>query len=357
MLPSELYLRYLKDHDLSADPAQQRTLLEFDELARRLGSPDSWATRLGLRPRQRIRGVYLWGGVGRGKTLLMDMLYDAVPGVGRMRRHFHHFMRYIHAELGYHRHKRNPLQRVAARIAGQTRLLCLDEFYVADITDAMLLAGLLEALFEQGLILVTTSNIHPDNLYANGLQRARFLPAIELLKRNTRVLELEGGTDYRLKTLRKDGTYHCPADDTADEYMRDAFDRLSSHTDQTDEPLEINGRCVPVVRRAEGAVWFDFQTLCDSPRSQDDYIEIACEHHSVFLTGLPVMDDRRNDAARRLLNLLDVLYDARVKLVVSADAPIDNIYKGDRLRYEFRRAASRLIEMQSESYLTLTHRG
>jgi cell division protein ZapE len=252
---------------------------------------------------------------------------------------------------------RDPLKRVAADLAGQTQLLCLDEFYVASITDAMLLAGLLETLFEHRLTLVATSNIHPDRLYAGGLQRARFLPAIELIKRHTEVLELAGETDYRLKTLRKDGTYHYPADAAAEANMRDAFDALSSHADQSEAPIEVNDRRLPVIRRTEGAIWFDFETLCNTPRSQDDYIEIAREHHSVFLSGLPALDDRRNDAARRLLNLLDVFYDARVKLIVSAHAPIDGLYNGQALRFEFERATSRLMEMQSESYLTRTHRG
>lgn len=361
MLPSELYRQHLDNYGLSADDGQLRVLAALDRLHRELNGarparrlPWNWFAR---KNRPQTRGIYLWGGVGRGKTMLMDILYDSLEGATRRREHFHRFMLHVHQRCRRLKHVQHPLRRIAGELAGQARLLCLDEFHVNDITDAMLLAGLLEALFDEGVALVTTSNIAPDQLYAGGLQRARFLPAIELIKRHTQVVELKGAADYRLRALRKDGTYHWPLDENAARHLRSAFEALTSHARWAERDIEINGRAIPVHGQAEGAVWFGFDALCDSPRSQADYLEIARQHHSVFVSDVPVLDDRRADAARRFLNLLDVFYDNRVKLIVSAAAPIEKLYRGERLAFEFQRATSRLIEMQSEQYLSRTHRG
>lgn len=360
MLPSHRYNQHCQTYHLSEDPAQRQILPQLDRIYNAMqahhNNSDSFWQRLFSKPTKPTPGLYLWGGVGRGKTMLMDMLYDAIAPEQRLRQHFHHFMLHVHQQLKQSKKIRDPLPIIAKSLAERTRLLCLDEFHVSDITDAMLLAGLLRALFANGVTLITTSNIHPDNLYANGLQRARFLPAIKLLKTYSVVMELVGPTDYRLQTLRQGGTYHYPLNKTSAEHMASAFAAISSHAHWAESSIEINDRNIPVLGQAEGAVWFDFKTLCESPRSQNDYIEIACQHHSVFISDIPQLNDEHNDAARRLLNLLDVFYDSRVKVIISASTPIESIYSGKRLQFEFERATSRLIEMQSEEYLSQSHR-
>jgi cell division protein ZapE len=358
--PSALYLKHCQDHNLTDDPAQQNCLKHFDRLWHEISinqsvSRPAWKRMFARNPAIPVPGIYLWGKVGRGKTMLMDSFYDSVNINNKRRLHFHHFMLQIHQSLNAIGHARDPLKIVARNVAGQIRLLCLDEFHVNDITDAMLLHGLLKALFAEKVTLVTTSNIEPDSLYAEGLQRARFLPAIELIKSHTQVLKLTGQTDYRLQTLRKDGTWHFPLHNS-EYFMQNTFAALSSHTFWEEAGIDINGRTIPIRGQSEGTVWFDFQALCDSPRSQSDYIEIACRHHTVLLSGLPKLDDNHSDAARRLLNMLDIFYDHCVKLVVSADAPVYDIYSGKRLAFEFQRATSRLLEMQSEQYLKQPHR-
>lgn len=287
--------------------------------------------------------------------MLMDIFYDSLPFKQKSRQHFHHFIHRIHQQLQLHKNRQNPLALVAGSLAQQSRVLCLDEFHVNDITDAMLLSGLLAMLSEHGVCLVTTSNYKPDDLYKNGLQRSRFLPAIALIKARMEVLNLDNDTDYRLEALRKRGTYHYPLTDESRELMQTAFETLTSHEQWEEGFIVINNRKISVERIADGVIWFDFETLCNSPRSQADYIEIACRHHSILLSGLPAMGDMENDAARRFLNLLDVFYDRRVKLIIAAEVPIEKIYTGRRLAFEFQRATSRLIEMQSENYLGRVH--
>jgi cell division protein ZapE len=287
--------------------------------------------------------------------MLMDIFYDTLPFKEKSRQHFHHFIHRTHQQLQLHKNRQNPLALVAENLAQQSRGLCLDEFHVNDITDAMLLSGLLAALFERGVYLVTTSNYKPDDLYKNGLQRSRFLPAIELIKTRMEILNLDNDIDYRLEALRKRGTYHYPLTDENLELMQTAFETLTSHEPWEAGFITINSRKIPVKQIADGVVWFDFNALCDSPRSQADYIEIACHHHSVLLSGLPAMGDMENDAARRFLNLVDVFYDHRVKLIIAAAVPVEKIYTGRRLAFEFQRATSRLIEMQSENYLGRRH--
>lgn len=287
--------------------------------------------------------------------MLMDILYETLPIDNKLRQHFHYFVNQIHQQLKSHRNRQNPLAVVAENIAQQTRVLCLDEFHVSDITDAMLLAGLLTALFERGVCLVTTSNRKPDDLYKDGLQRTRFFPAIELIKTQMEILNIDNEVDYRLATLRERGTYHYPLTHENRKIMQVAFETLTSHEEWQEGFIAINDRKVQAIRFADGVAWFDFDTLCDSPRSQADYIEIACRYHSVFLSELRSMSDTENDAARRFLNLLDVFYDHRVNLIITAETPIENIYTGRRLAFEFQRATSRLIEMQSENYLGRSH--
>lgn len=358
--PSELYKQRQQLYALRHDARQLSALSYFDKLqqpfTQSLPPPLRWWHKLLQRKRYpAVKGVYLWGGVGRGKTMLMDIFYETLPPELKLRQHFHHFINRIHQQLNSHRNRQNPLELVADNIAHQAQVLCLDEFHVNDITDAMLLGGLLAALFKRGVCLAATSNYKPDDLYKNGLQRSRFLPAIELIKNNTDVLNVDNEIDYRLETLRKSGTYHYPMTDKNRALMQSAFETLASHEQWQEGIITINNRPVPARRFVDGVAWFDFDALCNSPRSQADYIEIACRHHSVLLSELPAMSDMENDAARRFLNLLDVFYDHRVKLIITAEVPIEEIYTGRRLAFEFQRATSRLIEMQSENYLSRNH--
>jgi cell division protein ZapE len=317
----------------------------FDRLRGRAPSPT----------RTPVRGLYLWGGVGRGKTYLMDIFFHALPLDGKLRLHFHRFMKRVHDELKALRDRQDPLPLVAERLTENTRIICLDEFFVSDITDAMLLGGLLKALFERGVTLVTTSNIPPDELYRDGLQRARFLPAIELLKTHLEVFRMDGGVDYRLRYLDSVALYHTPLGETADDALLEAFEHVSPEPGTAGGKLEIEGRRIATRRQGDGVVWFDFATLCEGPRSQNDYIEIARLFHTVVLSDIPVLDRDREDPARRFLNLVDEFYDRHVKLILSAAVPIELLYQGERLSFEYRRTVSRLIEMQSHDYLAREH--
>ncbi len=302
-----------------------------------------------------VKGLYFWGGVGRGKTYLVDTFFDALPIAEKKRLHFHRFMQLVHARLKDLRHRESPLEIVAEQLAGDTRVLCLDELFVADITDAMLLHGLLAALFARGVVLVTTTNIPPDDLYKDGLQRARFLPAIELLKSHCEVVNVDGGTDYRLRQLEQAPTWHAPLGSAADAALADTFRRLATEPSRHNACLEVESRFIRTRELADGVAWFDFSELCDGPRSQNDYIEIARQFHTVLLSNVPALDWTQENQARRLLNLVDEFYDRGVKLIVSAAAPVDAIYSGEKLKFEYRRVVSRLLEMQSTAYLARPH--
>lgn len=302
-----------------------------------------------------VKGLYLWGGVGRGKTHLTDLLYDVLPIKKKLRLHFHRFMRQVHTELRRLDNVENPLQRVGETFAGRTRVLFLDEMHIVDITDAMLIHGLLNALFERQVTLVTTSNSPPGELYRDGLQRERFLPAIQLLEQHTTVLELAGDLDYRLRTLRSAEIYHSPLDAAADTCLAKNFDDMAAIQRFGGTDIIINERAIPIVRCADGIVWFEFENLCDSPRSKDDYIEIAELFHTVIVANIPHMSDRENDQARRFVNLIDEFYDRNVKLVASAAAAPEGLYQGERLAFEFSRTVSRLREMQTLDYLSHKH--
>lgn len=355
--------RRLLDQTLAArgyrlDPAQQRAADRLQRLC------DDWAAykarrgnavaRLLRRP-PIPRGVYLWGGVGRGKSFLMDAFFAAVPLQRKQRLHFHEFMRGVHAALHELRGVADPLDAVAARIARRARLICFDEFHVGDIADAMILHRLLARLFDLGVGFVMTSNDPPDGLYPDGLHRDRLLPAIALLKERMDVIEVDAGIDYRRRALQGMDVYLTPADAAADARLADAFDRLAEHGD--DEPvLSIEGRRLRARRRAGGVVWFDFATLCGGPRSQNDYLELAARFHTLLLSGVPRMSEAQADAARRFTWLVDVLYDHRIRLLLSAEAPPEQLYPAGRLAAEFQRAVSRLVEMQSRDYLDAPRR-
>ena len=301
------------------------------------------------------KGVYMYGGVGRGKSFLMDCFYNAVPIQRKTRLHFHEFMREVHRELADLQGTVNPLDELGKRMAKRYRLLCFDEFHVADITDAMILHRLLGALFDNGVGMVTTSNFHPDALYPDGLHRSRILPAIELLKAQMNVISVDNGTDYRRRTMEKVKLYHTPLGVDADIEMELAFSQLAESRDEN-PVLYIESRHIEAQRKAGGIVWFDFKTLCGGPRSQNDYLELATQFHTVLLSNVPQMFVRHASEARRFTWLIDVLYDRRVKLIMSAAVPPEQLYTEGPLAHEFPRTASRLNEMQSTEYLALERR-
>ena len=342
------------------DPAQLELIARFEELQQRLAAQRP--RRGGLRtmffrgePRETVRGLYIWGGVGRGKTFLMDLFFECLPIERKKRIHFHRMMHDVHQRMKTLSFVEDPLDKIATAIAQETRVLCFDEFFVSDIGDAMILGRLLEGLFKRGVTLVATSNSPPEELYKDGLQRQRFLPAIRLLNEHTDVVNLDGGTDYRLRILRKAGTYLSPNDASAAAKLNFFFDESASAQIERNTDLDINDRAIRARRCAKGVVWFRFEDICDGPRSQADYIEIARWYPSVIVSGVPQFDATRDDQARRFIALVDEFYDRRVKLILSADAAINELYAGTRLSFEFDRTASRLIEMQSTEYLALPH--
>ena len=352
------YEAELAERGYSADPAQLRAVEELERCAREWADYKEQRSnafkKLINRP-DIPRGVYMYGGVGRGKSFLMDCFYNAVPLVRKTRLHFHEFMREVHRELSDLQGTVNPLDELGKRMAKRFRLICFDEFHVADITDAMILHRLLSALFENGVGFVTTSNFHPDGLYPGGLHRDRILPAIELLKANLEVINVDNGTDYRRRTLEALTLYHVPNGPVADAEMEKAFNALEESHDE-DPVLHIEARRIYARRMAGGMVWFDFKTLCGGPRSQNDYLEIASRFHTVFLSDVPHMPLRMASEARRFTWLIDVLYDRRVKLVISAAVPPIELYTDGPLAHEFPRTVSRLSEMQTPEYLSQERR-
>jgi cell division protein ZapE len=301
------------------------------------------------------RSVYLWGGVGRGKSFIMDCFFDALPYKRKRRVHFHAFMQEIHAALRVHQSEDDPLARVVDDLEKQVRLLCFDEFHVSDIADAMILGRLLQALFERGVVFVMTSNYPPQGLYPNGLQRQNFLPTIELMKRQFDVLEVDEGTDYRLRSLEQMNIFLVPSGSEADSELAAHFGKIAGAAGASGDIL-VQERKLPARRIAPGVVWFDFNTLCGGPRSQNDYLDIAREYHTVILSDVPVMQKEQGNEARRFTWLIDVLYDCRVKLIVSAGADAPELYREGPNAQEFPRTVSRLIEMRSRDYLAEPHR-
>ncbi|PKM21643.1 MAG: cell division protein ZapE [Gammaproteobacteria bacterium HGW-Gammaproteobacteria-14] len=360
MTPFEQYQQDLQRPDFHPDVAQARAVDGLQDLYERLMADSRRrAGMLGrLRKPQCQTGLYMWGGVGRGKTYLMDVFFESLPFADKQRMHFHRFMQYIHREMRARQGEKNPLDGIARDLARKARVLCFDEFFVTDITDAMILASLMQTLFEQGVTLVATSNIVPDDLYRDGLQRARFLPAIALLKHHTRVLNVDGGTDYRLRLLEQAELYHCPLGDTADAFLNERFATLETeHSDHREEvAVQIEGRPIFARKISDDVAWFEFRALCDGPRSQNDYIELAREFHTVLLANTERMGVATDDLARRFINLVDEFYDRGVKLIVTAEVPIEDLYAGGRLEFEFARTRSRLLEMQSREYLAKPHR-
>lgn len=355
---TELYHQTLAERGYKADAAQLRAIQSLqrcqDEWADYKARRSNAVTKL-LRHPPLPRGVYMFGGVGRGKSFLMDCFFQAVPLTRKTRLHFHEFMREVHRELQDLKGIADPLEELGRRIAKRFRLICFDEFHVADVTDAMILHRLLDSMFKHRVSIVTTSNFHPDELYPNGLHRDRILPAIELLKEKMEVINVDAGTDYRRRTLSHVELYHCPLDERADAALVEAFESLAEARDES-PLLHIEHRELRARRRAGGVVWFDFQTLCGGPRSMNDYLELASQFHTVILSDVPEMPVRLASEARRFTWLVDVLYDRRVKLIISAAVPPEQLYTEGPLAHEFPRTVSRLREMQSEEYLALERR-
>jgi len=357
----ELYARELAARRFSADPAQLAALARLEAVRRRLTrTPRAWLPRLLRafrrgRPDAPVRGLYLWGGVGRGKTWLMDLFFESLPFTERRRQHFHRFMHEVHAQLAALKHERDPLEQVAETIARDTRVLCFDELQVTDIADAMILGNLFDALFRRAVTLVATSNTAPRELYRDGLQRARFLPAIALLERHLEVWRVAGATDYRLRELTQAGVYLPAGAADTPSRLEQLFARLADHAARAGGTILIEGRPIAVIRAGSDVLWCDFAALCAGPRSADDYIEIAREYHSVIVAGVPVLDATSDDEARRFIELVDEFYDRNVKLIVSAAAAPPQLYRGERLAAPFERTVSRLIEMQSAEYLAREH--
>jgi len=366
--PGEAYRASLAEGAMLEDDAQARVVALLDERFAQLvalpGNKPSWfasltkklffskAHRTATPP---IKGLYLWGGVGRGKTMMMDMFCHALPPERRQRMHFHRFMRRVHDALGRHAGQVNPLLKVADEIASQGDVLCFDEFFVSDIGDAMILGEVMTALFARGVVLVATSNVEPANLYKNGLQRSRFLPAIDQIYLHCDVHEIDQGQDFRLRTLQQARLYHWPLSESTHRNMQESFTALATDREKSNVRLRVENRMIYALKVAGDVAWFQFSSVCEGPRSQNDYIELATLFTTVLISDVPLLDRNREDAARRFISLVDEFYDRRVKLVISADQPITDLYQGQRLSFEFERTQSRLLEMQSEDYLSQPH--
>ncbi|MBO3277602.1 cell division protein ZapE [Pseudomonas schmalbachii] len=363
MTPLERYQADLKRPEFFYDAAQENAVkhlqrLYDDLVAAGQSKPGLFGKLLGKKSQGPVKGLYFWGGVGRGKTYLVDTFFDALPFKQKMRTHFHRFMKRVHEEMKTLKGEKNPLTIIGKRFADEARVICFDEFFVSDITDAMILATLLEELFKNGVSLVATSNIVPDGLYKDGLQRARFLPAIALLKEHTHVVNVDSGVDYRLRALEQAELYHWPLDAEAEQSLRKSFGSLLPDCVQAveGEALMIENREIRSVRVCEDVAWFEFRELCDGPRSQNDYIELAKIFHAVLLANVEQMGVTKDDMARRFINLVDEFYDRNVKLIISAEVELKDLYTGGRLEFEFQRTLSRLLEMQSHEYLARPHR-
>ena len=365
--PKQRYYDDLNREGFVADNAQKQAVELLDSLYHRLVASNAKKKDSGFitQLKQLIKtphetpehGLYLWGGVGRGKTYLMDSFFESLPFESKMRIHFHRFMRRIHSDLSVFKGYVNPLEKVADKIASETKVICFDEFFVSDITDAMILGTLFEALFARGVCLVATSNIEPARLYQNGLQRQRFLPAIALLEQHCQVVNVDGGSDYRLRALTNTSLYHSPFNDQAQNAIANIFEALATNDKNIirNSYIIVNAREIEVIAMTSDVIWFDFSAICEGSRSQNDYIDIACEFHAVVIGNIPELNTEREDSSRRFINLVDEFYDHNVKLAIAAELPLDKLYSGSKLAFEFERTQSRLIEMQSLEFLSRAH--
>ncbi|WP_079203116.1 cell division protein ZapE [Pseudomonas sp. CC6-YY-74] len=346
-------------HDAAQETAVRHLQRLYDDLvAAEKGTSGVFGKLFSRKPQGPVKGLYFWGGVGRGKTYLVDTFFDSLPFERKVRTHFHRFMKRVHEEMRTLKGEKNPLVIIGQRFADEARVICFDEFFVSDITDAMILATLLEELFKNGVSLVATSNIVPDGLYKDGLQRARFLPAIALLKAHTEIVNVDSGIDYRLRALEQAELFHWPLDAAAEASLEKSFrSLLPEHcVVQEHEALMIENRSLTARKIGDDVGWFEFRELCDGPRSQNDYIELGKIFHAVLLANVEQMDVHTDDMARRFINLVDEFYDRNVKLIISAEVELKDLYKGGRLNFEFQRTLSRLLEMQSHEFLSRPHK-
>lgn len=364
--PIQKYKQDLSREDFQYDAAQEHAVEHLQRLFDDLQSKplettgfkkvlNRWKRLVAKQETKPIKGLYFWGGVGRGKTYLVDTFYECLPFDNKMRVHFHRFMHRVHQEMKDLVGQSDPLKIIAKRFAQEARIICFDEFFVSDITDAMILGTLFEELFAHNVILVATSNIVPDELYRNGLQRARFLPAIALINQHTEIVNVDSGVDYRLRTLEQAEIYHFPLDKQADENLALYFKKLSPEPGKKSIEIDINNRNLPTIEVSDGVVHFDFSVLCESARSQGDYMEISKIYHTVLMANVKQMGAEQDDATRRFIALVDEFYERNVKLIISAEVALEDLYAGGRLEFEFKRCLSRLQEMQSHDYLAAEH--
>ncbi|MDH5518581.1 MAG: cell division protein ZapE [Gammaproteobacteria bacterium] len=357
----ERYQQILAEKDFQSDTGQQDVIRLFDQLQHEMSRQpprDSFSSRLirfFSRPAA-VKGVYLWGGVGRGKTWLMDLFYENLEIENKYRLHFHRYIKEIHEQLDQYKGQKNPLKLIAKKFARQYQLLCLDEFHVSDITDAMILNGLLQALYQHGVTLIMTSNIEPEELYRDGLQRERFIPAIDLIKQYSHVIKIEDGEDHRLNTIQKSELYYTPLSKHNQKKLEEYFIQLCPCTPKTNTQLLINHRSLNAYKLADDIVWFIFDQLFDSPRAVADYIELAKLFHTVFISDIPLLTVHNEDKTKRFIQLLDEFYDRNVNIIISAASLPENLYQGSSLSFEFERTVSRLKEMKSVKYLQKQHR-
>jgi len=356
--PAERYSQALASGQFLPDEAQAQAVQELDrvwhELIHRYKASKKAFRR--FRRQTAPRGVYMWGGVGRGKTWLMDQFFESIPFRRKLRMHFHHFMQHVHRELNKLSGQRNPLDLVADQIYKDAVIICFDEFFVSNVTDAMILSDLFQKLFQRGITLVATSNIAPDGLYKNGIHRDRFLPTIEMVKKNCVVLNVDAGVDYRLRVLKQAQLFKAPLSHEAQQWIAQRFSALTQTQVQSQESIIINNRIVETIGHTEDVLWCEFSELCLKPRSPSDFIEIANIYNTVLVSNVPHLTDQINDATRRFIYLVDEFYDRGVKLLLTSQDDIINIYQGEKLAFEIERTRSRLLEMQSDEYLHSEHK-
>jgi cell division protein ZapE len=365
MTPLQQYQKDIAEHGFQRDEAQYQAVVALDKLYHAIVEFQSapvpqlskWQKIMGKKidMPEPPKGLYFWGGVGRGKTYLMDAFFDALPTQRKMRVHFHRFMYRVHDELKLLGDVENPLAKVADKFKEEADVVCFDEFFVSDITDAMILATLLQEMFKRQMILVATSNIEPQNLYRNGLQRARFLPAIDMILARCDVLNVDSGVDYRLRTLEQAEIYHYPLDEQANINLNKYYQQLTGERQIVAHQIEVNHRQLEVIEASDGVLHASFTQLCQTARSQNDYIELSRIYHTVLLADVQQMNRKIDDAARRFIALVDEFYERNVKLIISAEVPMEDLYTEGQLEFEFKRCLSRLTEMQSHEYLAREH--
>lgn len=356
--PLQQYEQALLSGNFSEDSQQRQAMTYLDDMYQNIvknrESKKSFFSF--FKSHEMPKGLYMWGGVGRGKTWMMDMFFDSLPKERKMRLHFHHFMKRVHHELNQLKGQSDPLQKVADIIYQEADVICFDEFFVSNVSDAMILGDLFGMLFNKGITLVATSNIAPDGLYKNGIHRDRFLPAIEQVKKHTTVMNIDAGIDYRLRVLQQADLYVSPLTDESQSWLQERFNALSQNQVVYHEPIIINGREIEVIAKTENILYCNFRALCMSPRSASDFIEIANQFSTVLIDNIPELNDIVADPTRRLIYLVDEFYDRRVKLLMRAEQSILELYQGEKLAFEIERTRSRLLEMQSQDYLSLPHR-